>query len=214
MHSPVNKLIVKLESKLYDSRTFESGQTIYFDPSWHPEEYAMLEAVIVSLPNSITRREDYRGYQLKDLAVGDKIMIRYDVVFAYDDQPDRDTPRYKNLVFQFNEESKKFEELWLCDILQVFAAIRGDRMIMLNGFVMLDVIIERKSDYSGLIIRPGSYNNLELKNRATVRAVNSILPIRAGDVVFINPETVMQYQLNLDKFYIIKEHYILGKEEQ
>lgn len=210
MHAPVNSLIVKLKQKLYDSRTFESGQTIYFDPSWHPEEYAMLEAEVVSLPGGIINRNDYKGYSLNGIRVGDKILMRYDVVFSYHDQPQRDTPIYRNLLFEFNECSKRFEELWLCDILQVFAIIRDGYFEMLNGFVMLDIISESKSDFSSQIIRPDNYNNQELKYKARVKASNSTLPIRAGDFVLINPQTVMQYQLNLERFYIIKEQYVFA----
>lgn len=210
MHAPINKLLVSLEKKLYDSRTFQSGQTIYFDPSWHPEEYAMLRATVVSVPPSLIKRNDYKGYALC-VKPGDEILIRYDVVFAYRDQPDRDSPVYKNLLFQYNELFEKFEEFWLCDILQVFAVIKDGAFEMINGFVMLDIVTENNSDYSGLIIRPDNYKDQESKSRAKIRAINSALPLRPGDEVFINPATVMTYQLNMEKFHIIKEQYVLGR---
>lgn len=212
MHTPINKLIVSLERKFYDARTFESGQTIYFDPSWHPEEYAMLKAVVYSIPPGVIDRQDYNGYKIC-VKPGDEILIRYDVVFAYKDQPDRDSPIYKNLIFRYNELIEKFEELWLCDILQVFAIIKDGQYQMLNGFVMLDIITEEKDNYSNLLIRPDNYKIQRLKHRAKIRSINSTLPLNPGDTVFINPHTVMQYQLNLEKFYIIKEGYILAKEE-
>jgi len=210
MHTPINKLIVQLEKKLYDSRTFESGQTIYFDPSWHPEEYAMLKATVVSVPPGVINRPDYYGYKIEPISPGDEILIRYDVVFAYNDQPDRDTPIYKNLIFSYNEKLERFEELWLCDILQVFATIdpAGDYS-MVNGFVMLSIVEEKRE--SGNIIIPDSYNNQELKNIAIVRAGGKSLGLQSGDKVYINPQTVMRYQLNQWAFFIIKEQYILGR---
>lgn len=212
MHTPINKLIVTLDKKLYDSRTFESGQTIYFDPSWQPEEYAMLKARVISVPPGVISRNDYKGYSIC-VEPGDEILIRYDVVFAYSDQPERGTPVYKNLLFIYNEQIKVFEELWLCDILQVFAIIKGNEYHMINGFVMLNPITEKRADFTSRIIRPDSYNNVVMKNKAIVRAAdNKRLPISVGDTVYINPGTVMQYQLNLEKFYIIKEQYVLGKE--
>lgn len=211
MHTPINKLIVTLEKKLYDSRTFESGQTIYFDPSWQPEEYAMLKARVFSVPPSVISRQDYRGYSIC-VEPGDEILIRYDVVFAYHDQPDNDTPRYKNLLFHYDNATGKYQELWLCDILQVFAVIKDGQFNMINGHVMLDPITEKRADFTSRIIRPDNYNNVVLKNKAIIKAVDSqVLPIMVGDMVYINPHTVMQYQLNLEKFYIIKEQYILGK---
>jgi hypothetical protein len=212
MHTPINKLIVTLEKKLYDSRTFDSGQTIYFDPSWQPEEYAMLKARVFSVPPGVIARNDYKGYSIC-VEPGDEILIRYDVVFAYRDQPERGTPVYKNLLFVHNEQLQKFEELWLCDILQVFAIVRDGKYNMINGFVMLNPITEKRADFTSRIIRPDNYNNVVMKNKAIIRSINSkALPISVGDTVYINPTTVMQYQLNLERFYIIKEQYVLGKE--
>lgn len=209
MHTPINKLIVTLEKKLYDSRTFESGQTIHFDPSWHPEEYAMMKAKVVSVPPGVIDRPDYAGYEIC-VKPGDEILIRYDVVFAYIDQPDRDSPIYKNLIFHYNELLEKFEELWLCDILQVFAIIRHGEFHMINGFVMLDIVKEH-NELSGRIIQPDSYNNVDSKQRAMVRCGGTGLGLFPTDMVYINPQTVMQYQLNLERFCIIKERYILGR---
>lgn len=209
MHTPVNKLIVTLEKKLYDSRTFESGQTIFFDPSWHPEEYAMLRAKVVSVPSGVIQRQDYKGYIIC-IQPGDEILIRYDVVFAYSDQPDRDTPIYKNLIHHYDEAMERFEEYWFCDILQVFAVIKGNEYEMINGFVMLDIITEKKPDHSSLIIRPDSYNDIAIKHKAIVKAVGNSHNLKPGNSVLINPAMVMQYQLNLHKFFIIKEQYILG----
>lgn len=208
MHTPINKLIVTLEKKLYDSRTFESGQTLYFDPSWHPEEHAMLKAKVVSVPPGVIDRPDYAGYKIC-VKPGDEILIRYDVVFAYIDQPDRDSPVYKNLIFNYNEQLEKFEELWLCDILQVFAIIIQGEYHMINGFVMLDIVKECKA--SSWIIMPDSHNNSDSKQLATVRSGGANLGLCPTDMVYINPQTVMQYQINLEKFYIIKEQYIVGK---
>jgi hypothetical protein len=211
MHTPINKLVVTLEKKLYDSRTFESGQTIHFDPSWHPEEYAMLKAKVVSVPPGVIKRPDYKGYSVAGIQPGDEILIRYDVVFAYHDQPYRDTPIYKNLLFNYNELFEKFEELWLCDILQVFAIIREGEFHMVNDHVMLDIVKEQKGYTSSLIHTPVSYTNQDSKQKAKVRCGGDKLGLLPDDLVYINPQTVMQYQLNIERFYIIKEQYILGK---
>lgn len=209
MIAPVNNLIVTIEKKLYDSVTFNSGQKIYFDPSWHPEEYSMLRAKVVSVPHGIINRHDYNGITI-DMQPGDEILMRYDVVFAYKDQPDRDTPIYKNLLFQWNEKTGRYEEYWKCDILQIFAIIR-DRIIMVNGYVMLDPVIENKEDFSTLIIRPDNYKEVELKEKAVIRHIdNNKFCLQAGDIVYVNPSTVMCYTINTDKFYLIKERNILA----
>lgn len=211
MQAPVNKLIVTLEKKFYDSVTFQSGQTIYFDPSWQPEEFAMLQARVVSVPKGVTERNDYKGVVV-DISPGDKILMRYDVVFSYKDQPDRDSPVFKNLLFDYNEKKQRFEELWLCDILQIFAIIREREFVMINGYVLLDPIVEERDSLSSLIIIPDNYKQTSPKYRARIRAINSKkFDLQAGDEVYINPATVMCYQINLDKFYVIKENYLLAK---
>ena len=206
----MNKLIIRLSKKLYDSRTFESGQTIFFDPTWHPEEYAMLEAVVESVPCGIIDRPDYYGYELC-VKPGDHILIRYDVVFSYHDQPDRDTPIYKNLIFEYNEVTKQYEENWFCDILQVFAVRVNDEWQMINGYVMLDIIKEAAAK-SSLILFPDSLINSEIKNKGVVIAGGNDLGLVAGDTVYLNPSMVMRYQLNLAPFYIIKKQHVLAKQ--
>lgn len=211
MHTPVNKYLVTLEKKFYDSVTFQSGQVIHFDPSWNPEEYAMLRANVLSTPGGITKRRDYKDVT-PIIQPGDEVLIRYDVVFAYKDQPDRDTPIYKNLLFQWSDVNQRFEEVWLCDILQIFAIIRDQQYQMVNGYVLLDIIHENEYENYHSIIRPVSFKSSELKDRAIVKAINSkTLDVRAGDTVYINPSFVMCYQIDTYKFYVIKESHLLGK---
>lgn len=209
MNAPVNTIIVRIAKKFYDSVTFDSGQTIFFDPSWHPEEYAMIRATVVSVPRGIIHRHDYAGVKI-EMQPGDEILMRYDVIFAYKDQPDRDTPTYKNLLFQFNEETGQHEEYWLCDILQVFAIIR-EQPIMVNDYVMLEPIFETRSG-SEIIITPDSYRTLQLKDRAVVRHIGfNPVGLSVGDTVIINPQTVMNYSYDTNSFLLIKQRNILAK---
>lgn len=202
--------MVTIEKKLYDSVTFDSGQTIYFDPSWHPEEYAMLRARVISVPRGIIKRKDYEGAEIS-MMPGDEIYMRYDVVFAYRDQPDRDTPIYKNLLLRWNDESKRHDEIWQCDVLQVFAIIR-DEIIMVNDYVMLDPISETFGDYSDLIARPDNWKNVEVKDRARIRHIGSnSLGLKGGETVYVNPSTIMCYTINTMKFFLVKQRNIFAK---
>lgn len=210
MVAPVNNLIVTIEKKFYDSVTFDSGQTIYFDPTWQPEEYTMLRAKVVSVPVGIINRHDYYGVKI-EMKPGDEIYMRYDVIYAYKDQPDRDSPIYKNLLFQWDEEKGRFEELWKCDILQIFAIIR-DQIIMVNDYVMLNPIRETLFDYSKNIIRPDNFKEALLKDQFSIRHIGeNKFGLKAGDKIYVNPKTVMCYTINTDKFYLIKQRNILAK---
>lgn len=211
MHTPVNKYIVTLDKKFYDSVTFQSGQVIHFDPSWNPEEYAMMRARVQAVPGGITKRRDYKDVT-PIIQPGDEVLIRYDVVYAYKDQPDRDTPIYKNLLFEWSDVNQRYEEVWLCDILQIFAIIRDREYQMLNGYVLLDIIHEDEYENYHSIIRPVRLTTTELKHKAKVKAINSkVLDVKAGDIVYINPAYVMCYQIDTYKFYVVKESHILAK---
>jgi hypothetical protein len=76
---------------------------------------------------------------------------------------------------------------------------------------MLNIIKEQKGHTSSLLHTPASYTDLDSKQKAAVRCGGNGLGLSPGDLVYINSQTVMQYQLNLERFYIIKEQYILGK---
>lgn len=210
MVAPVNNLIVTIEKKFYDSVTFDSGQTIFFDPSWHPEEYTMLRAKVVSVPLGIIDRHDYHRISI-DMKPGDEILMRYDVIYAYKDQPDRDSPIYKNLLFQWDEEKGRYEEFWKCDILQTFAIIR-EQTEMVNGYVMLSPIIDSAGDFSSIIYRPEHLKRVELKQKAMIRRIGkNKLGLKTGDVVYVNRSAVMCYTIDTEKFYLIKERNILAK---
>jgi hypothetical protein len=169
----------------------------------------MMEATVVTVPPGVINRPDYHGYTIC-IKPGDVILIRYDVVFAYHDQPDRDTPIYKNLIFEYDEQAGRYEEYWLCDILQVFAVKEYASWRMINGFVMLSIMLDNPIISTFMLI-PDSLQGKELKDRATVVAGGTTLGLNSGDMVYINPGMVMRYQLNLESFYIIKEQHVLGK---
>jgi co-chaperonin GroES (HSP10) len=215
LHCPVKNLLVTLENKHNDSVTFASGQVLYFDPTWHPEEYAMMEATIVSVPDKVGRwrpsqqgwieDDSLRGVEIDDMRPGDKALIRYDVVHNYIDQPDRDSPRYKNLFLH------EGQEYWKCSITQVFAYIRDEVIHMVNGWVICDILEETKES-SSLLILPDNYKTVTHKDKMRVRHIGkTTLPIATGDIVFVDPQYVQTYKINLDEFYIIRQSRIIAK---
>lgn len=211
--APVNNVIVTLEKKLYDSITFQSGIKLHIDPSWHPEEYAMLEATVVTVPKGIINRFDYKGMKLS-VKPGDRVLIRYDVVFSYRDQPERDTPIYKNLILL--HDGQQYKEYWLCDIQKIFAIIKDGEYNMLNGYVLLDPITEKLDSVSQLLVIPDSIALKERKDVAIVRAIGAPLDgqpqlcVQPGEKVIINPRVVQQYQIDTRRFFIIKQQYLLA----
>lgn len=206
-----NNVIVSLQKKFYEEIKFPSGVTVHFDPSWHPEEYARLEATVISVPHCITERADYKGLSV-DIEPGDKILMRYDVVFAYRDQPDRDTPIYKNLAVRLEDGLKEY---WFCDIQKVFAVFRGEEIIMQNGYVMVDML-DAEVPPSSLII-PTYLQKQPSRNRAAILNIGKPLShrpelgLQKGDEILFIPGVAQPYQIGINKFWIIKQSHILAK---
>lgn len=216
MRCPVKYLIVSIEKKFNDTVTFKSGQTLFVDTSWNPEEYAMMEATVVGIPGSTGydpmdfKTWDSLGYSI-DMEPGDKILMSYAVVYGYKDQPDRDTPIYKNL---FMHEGKEY---WKCPLAQVFAYIRHGVTHMVNGWVMGD-IMEEKPFVSSIIITPDNHATVKYKDRMKIRHIGPNLPheprlkAKKGDIVYLDQRYVAEYKVNEDAFYIVRQSRILAYE--
>lgn len=207
--APLNRLVVTLEKKMYDSVTFESGITLHFDPTWHPEEYSMLRAKVVSVPKAVSERYDYKGMKC-EMQPGDEILVRYDLVFHYKEQPENDTPVYKNMFLLHNPETERMEELWMCDIQKVFAIIRDGRFLMQNGYVYCWPIYETKTFVAPSILNPVHEGHQEVKSIGRIFAIDSD-EFTEGDYVYFDPRVVQVYSIDMVTFKIIKTRHILVK---
>lgn len=208
---PYNNVIVQLLKKHQDEILFDSGIKLYQDTSFHPEEHVTLHGTVVSVPNKILQRPDYQGYQIS-VKKGDEILFRYDVVFSYAKQADRDTPVYKNLLYY------DFQEYWLCDLQKIFAVKTGDHYSMQNGYVLLTPIIETKNDtYSDLIIRPESAKTVFRKDKAIIKYIGDPLThqprlsVQPGDTVYFDAQYVQEYRIGTEVFFILKQSHLLAK---
>jgi hypothetical protein len=214
MRCPVKYLIVTIEKKFQDTVVFKSGTTLYIDPSWDPSMYAMMEAEVVSAPSRTGydpgdfRTWDYKGLSI-DMEPGDKILMDYRTIFSYTDQPDRDTPIYKNLFFV------EGIEYWKCALGHVLAYIREGEIHMVNGWVMGDILQEELPQTS-IIIIPDNVKTKPYKDRMRIRHIGSPLPhepklkAKVGDLVYIDPKYVQEYRVNEDSFYIVRQSRIQG----
>lgn len=203
--APLNRLVVTIEKKLYDTVSFESGVTLHIDPTWHPEEFAMLKAKVVSVPLGISTRYDYQGYGC-DIQPGDEILVRYDLVFHYHSQPNRDSPVYKNMFLHYNDETEKFDEYWMCDIQKVFGIIKFGMLRMVNGYIYMHQILNNPKS---LLILPEAYQSKVFLNKGRVMSAENI---KAGQTVLFNPKIVQKYSFDTESFWIIKESHILAIE--
>lgn len=205
--APLNNYIVRLTRKYYDTVAFDSGITLHIDPAWHPEEFAMLEAQVVSVPHGITQRHDYKGFQL-NASPGDKIMIRYDVVFSYKDQPERDSIRYKNLFLW--QANGSFEELWVCDVQKVFAVVeKSGNWRMQSDYVRVHLTQQDRQPQS-CIIMPDAFRYGTENHLAVVVASSESAKVVKGQKIYIKPGVAQRYEIDRKTFFIIRQSHILA----
>jgi len=212
--APLNVVYVQIKKKLYDSKKFPSGIILYKDTSFHPEEASMIEATVVSLPRAIQERFDYAGMYVDaggPLQVGSTVLMRYDVVFHYFNQPERDTPIYKNVLLY------EGEEYWRVDIQQIFAVLRKGSVEMINGYVMVDPVTEQVNFNS--FHAATHFATRILNDQYAIRYIGHplehepALNLRTGDRVHVRPGIAQHYETDWSDFHIIKQSQILAKVE-
>lgn len=199
--SPQNNIIVKLEKKFEEMIRCDNGVLLYKDVTFHPEEHVVLEAQVVSVPRSIIRRADYEAYTELP-AIGDTVLIRYDVVFDYLDQPDNANPIYRNCI------DLDGEEYWKVDVMQLFAVKQPKSYRMLNGHVMCDTIVESLDSISTLIL-PDYVKRRTRKDKLRIRHVGSG-PYRKDHILYCRAGAVQEYRTYDDSFCIIQQRHIQG----
>ena len=207
MQSPLNNVLVTIDRKYigHISDVLRMSQ-LTPDSQLNPADLVNIIGTVVSVPRGTSARQDYKGFSLNDLKVGDMILFRYDVIFSFVKQPESEEPIYKN---EFWYQGKSY---WRVDIQKVFAVIKKDAVKMVNGYVMLENIPEQSK-----IILAASQKKLMEAGSATVTHIGRNLThlkkvnVKPLDTVFYNPLIVQKYQIKDKKFGIIKQKDLYGK---
>lgn len=173
----------------------------------NPADYVQVIGKIISLPKKITTwKRDYVGFSTKDMKVGDTVIIRYDVVWQFEEVGDG-TARFRNNIYYNNVD------YWLCDIQKVFAVIRNGKIRMVNGYCM----IEEMSKPS-LIVMPTQTTKRQVNSStATLTHISNNLThlkrvdAEVGDIVYFNPTKVQEYKIKGKAFGILRQEDLLGR---
>lgn len=197
MQTTHNKLVVTIDNQFQDRIDIGGGKHLFVDTKFNPEEKVSITATVESLPRSI-RNGLGQKWELGWLKVGDKIMIRYDVLAETRDQPDRDSVRYMNRI------DLDGRALWLCDIEQVFAREVNGEWEMLNDYVMLKPMWDEVVS-SGLIIVPEQY-----RRRRKLGLGRVIAGPDQGEMVRFNSKMAQEYEYHGEMILIIRERYVMG----
>lgn len=197
--SPQNKLLLKADKLYYDEIITESGITFYQDTSFNPQEFAMMEFTVHSVPPLIIKRQDYEGF-CELPSPGDRVLGRYDIVYAYREQPDRASPIHKNII------RREGQEFWRADIMQIFAVKAGADWRMLNQYVLCDLVEERRT-IGEVLILPEHLRTEIRRDKMRIRNIEHP-ELRPGDIIYTTPNAAQQYKIGKDEFYIIRQRHI------
>lgn len=206
IQSPANKVIV-LPVARYSKNITElmKRSAIQNGASVDPADVVNIVGEVISVPKYISPTNDYKGFSIKDIKVGDTAIFSYKVIYDIVIKQEGEEPIYRNSIVY---EGKEY---FACDIRNLFGVIREGEIIMVNGFVMLEDFEESK------IILPASLS--KQKNAASSKILYigsnrtnlSRITAQEGDTVFFNSKQAQRYQINDKKFVILQQDRILGK---
>ncbi len=200
-------VILKVKSKF--TQNFDkmiAMANLYQGSQVNPADYVNIVGEVVAVPRSVKKRMDYEGFSPKDIQVGDQAIFSYEVIYNLEE--------LQNGKFAYkNQLNYKKDEVFLADITNIFAVIRNEEIIMVNGYVMLQDIGEP----SKLI--------LVTQKRVTPNAVSATvvaignpltnqkpIDVQANEKVLLDFRKVQHYQINDQKFGIVQQRHIYAVE--
>ena len=206
--SGTTNVIVKVKSKF--TQTFDkmiAMANLYQGSQVNPADYVNIVGEVVAVPRSVKKRMDYKGFSPKDIQVGDQAIFSYQVIYNLEE--------LLNGKFKYlNQLNYKKDEVFLADITNIFAVIRDEEIIMVNGYVMLQDI----SEPSKLI--------LVTQKRVTPNAVSATvvaignpltnqkpIDVQPTERVLLDFRKIQHYQINDKKFGIVQQRHIYGVEK-
>lgn len=206
IQSPSDKIIVTITSKyIKDFGSLTKRLAIADGTSVHLEDFAQVVGTVVSLPKEISQKNREAGYSMDEIRVGDQVIFAFNVVFDFYQKTPDGEPIWRNRM------SYKAKDYWLADITKIFAIIRGNEIIMINGFVMAMPYAEDR-----IFTQPGTKKSRFSKSSDVMHIGNprTHLPkinVQPGDIIYYNPKKTQKYQINDKPFIILTQQQVLGK---
>lgn len=203
---PTNNVLVSVKTKWIKSFSdIAKTSALENNTSIDPADYVQIVGKVEALPKSISPTSRYKGFSTKDINVGDIVIFSYLVIYNLYQEKDRENI-YKNMI------TFEGKEYFLADITNIFAVIRNEEIIMLNGYVMLT---EHEKDK---IIIPAHMKKLKATTSSQVLHINHSrthlkgIDVKQNDCVFYNSKIAQHYEINDKKFIILTQDKILGKK--
>lgn len=204
--SPQDKILVTVKSKYTkDFGSLTKRFAIDQGTSVHLEDLVSIVGTVASLPKTLSKINIDNGYSMDEIKVGDMLIFSFSVIYDfYQKEVDGDL-LYRNRIFYSGRD------YWMADITKIFAIIRGDKIIMINGFVMASTFEEDK-----IFTQPSHKTVRKCKSSKVLYIGNpktnaKKIGVKPGDVIYYNPAKVQKYQINNKPFIILTQQQVLGK---
>ncbi len=207
LEAPTNNIIVKVKTKYIGNiSNIMKLSSIQDGASIDSVDLVNIMGEVVGLPRKIqTEKVGYKGFSSENIQVGDTAIFSYNIIHDFKMlEPDAE-PVYRNRFFY------KGEEYFVADITKVFGVIRGEDIIMINGFVMIGEFSE-----SSLII-PQSLKRIKKASETQVmhigfpKTTHKSIDVKMEDTVLFPGNSAQKYQVNGKKFSILQQNKIFGK---
>ena len=205
IQAPTNKVIVHPKTKyikhisdLMKRSSIQNGATV--DPS----DVVNIIGEIVSLPMQISDNRDYEGYTTENLQVGDMAIFSFKVIYDLIIKQENGEPVYKNLI-KYNGN-----EYFSCDIRNLFGVIRGEDIVMVNGYVMATEFDQDKIIISQTIKTAKKTKSSQIMHIGNNKGHLKKISANQGDTIFFDGSKVQHYEINNKKFIILQQEKILG----
>jgi len=193
----INKRFIRGITNIIRAANENPGNSI------NPADFVNITGEIVSLPMEVSsKRRDYRGFSTKDMIVGDTAIFRYDVVFDFIEKQDGEAA-FKNSIWYNGGE------LWNVDIQKIFAVIRNNEIIMVNGYCMIEGFLPEP-----IIIIPKYMRSQTSASKSILTHIGNNLThlpkiaASEGDTVYYHPYKIQKYKINGKEFGIIQQSQV------
>lgn len=187
-----------MSTRRNDEYQFKSGEKIYIDVTYEEEQHAATECEIISVPDKLFYSTDkkHRDRSVNfdtdmEIQPGDKVYIHYLAsITAIKDQKSL-TDDEGNIYYFINYHD-------------LFASTRGEKVIMLNGYIAVEPVKDENYQVGSLIEIPDYLKNKSSERIGKVVFVGSklrgyqFIPDACDDNYDVKPGDLIAYTKNSD----------------
>ena len=206
--SAENRVILKLDTKyIKNFSDIAKRAAIENNSSVHLEDLCQILGEVISIPKSISNDKWHEGFTTKDIQVGDTAIFSFNIVYDWYQNTHNGDPIYKNLI------SIQGKEFWMADITKIYAVIRNEQIIMINGYVMAKPFEKDLIFMTAKSKKMKGVKYSEIMHIGNPRENKKLIKAKQGNIIYYSPNLPIPYQINNKPFIILHQHQVLGYED-